>query len=346
MTPMNNIFKQFVALATSSKADSFGRAVVRLTAYYTVGVFFILSVFSVLVYNLVVTDLENNLHENTEGVVSILEFRDEPLLHEVTENLFNILLFSDLILLILTIGVSYTLARKTLMPLRDAYQKQKKFVADAAHELRTPLAVLKAGSELLLQHDRGVMEYKKFIGESKEETDRLITLSNDLLFLVQNKEGQVDSSFSLVSFSDVCVTQCKNIEAYAEQHVVSLDTHIEEGVMLQGRGSDLSRLILNLIKNAIDYNKPQGTVALTLIKDDSQVLLRVEDTGIGMHEKDVPHIFERFYKADSSRTQKPSGGSGLGLSIVKEIVIRHGGSIQVESILGKGTTFELRFPCV
>ena len=343
---MNNIFKQFVALATSSNADSFRRAVVRLTAYYTAGVFFILSVFSVLIYSLIVADLENNLYENTEEAVSILEIRDEPLLHEVTENLFNILLFSDLILLILTIGVSYALARKTLMPLRDAYQKQKKFVGDAAHELRTPLAVLKAGSELLLQHDRGEAEYKKFITESQEEIDRLIVLSNDLLFLAQGKEKRVESLSTPVSFSVVCTRQCGNIQAYAHQHDVSLDTHIEEGVMVRGSDSDLSRLILNLLKNAIDYNIPRGTVTLTLKKEDSQVLLRVEDTGIGMHEKDIPHIFERFYKADSSRTQKLTSGSGLGLSIVEEIVMRHGGTLKVESVLEKGTTFELHFPCV
>jgi signal transduction histidine kinase len=345
MIPMKNIFKQFGVLATSSKADNFEWAVIRLTMYYTVGVFFILCVFSVLVYSLVVTDLEDNLHENTDETVSILEIKNEPILHEITENLFNILIFSDIVLLFLTIGVSYVLARKTLMPLKEAYQKQKKFVADAAHELRTPLAVQKAGAELLLQHERSVAEYKKFIEESQEETDRLITLSNDLLFLVQHKE-QVQSSFEQFSLSQVCTTQSENIRSYALQNGVSLSMHIEEGIMMTGSRSDIARLILNLLKNAIDYNVPQGAVTLTLRKDNSLVVLSVTDTGIGIHEKNIPYIFERFYKADSSRTVKTVSGSGLGLSIVKEIVVRHGGLIKVESALGKGTTFELRFSCV
>lgn len=345
MIRMSNIFKQFEAWATHLKADNFGWAVMRLTLYYTTGVFLILGVFSILIYTLVTTNLETNLLERQEEDISILEIKDEPVLHEVTENLLDILLVSDSIVLIFTLGVSYVLARKTLAPLKEAYQKQKKFVADAAHELRTPLAVLKAGSELLMQHERSTAEYKKFIEESHEEIERLISLSNDLLFLAQHTEQKEDVG-ERFSFSDMCMSLCESMRPYSLLKGVSLHTHIDEEVSFEGNKNDLSQLILNLLKNAIDYNKPEGSVTCSLTKDHAEVLLTIEDTGIGISEDDLPHIFDRFYKADVSRTQKLASttGSGLGLSIVKEIVARLGGAIQVESVIGKGTIFTLRFP--
>lgn len=343
---MKNIFKPLEVLATNSKATNFNEAVIRLTAYYTAGVFLILIVFSFLVYGLFsagvgeqITEDRAELYEAGEETEDADEF-----FHEVTENLLNILLLSDAVLLLVTVLVSYILARKTLAPLAIAYQRQQRFVADVAHELRTPLAVMKAGSEVLLQHDRTQEQYKKFTAESQEEVDRLITLSNDLLFLIQNNAVGKES-FEKFSLSQVCETQSKNVVPYAELSSITLDSHIEKNVIVRGKKDDIARLLLNILKNAIDYNKPQGKVVVTLVKKQRQAILTVEDTGIGIAPHNLAHIFDRFYKADSSRTQKHTAGSGLGLSIAQEIATRHGGTIDVKSILGEGSTFVLSFPC-
>ncbi len=342
---MSNIFKRFAAWATRLKADNFGLAVVRLTAYYTAGVFCILVAFSALVYFLFSANIEATLEERNEQGEALIAFGDESPLHEVAENLLNILIFSDIVLLFLTVCVSYLLARKTLAPLLESYQKQKRFVADAAHEIRTPLSVLKAGSELLLRQERSVTEYKHFLVESQDEIDRLTTLSNDLLHLALSSETQVFNK-ERFSLSEICLMQCERIIPYASQNDVTVRRQISNDVTMEGIRDDIARLILNMLKNAIDYNTKGGVVTLTLARENSNIVLTIADTGIGIAAKDIPHIFDRFYKADTARVQKEVTGSGLGLSIVKEILARHNGKVEVQSILQKGTTFTFRFPAV
>lgn len=343
---MNTILKRFAALVTNSTATNFKGAVIRLTLYYTLGVFCILLVFSVAVYNLFSQSVERELgiEHGSDEYQEMLEMRNEPLLHEATENLYDILVVSDIVLLFITLIVSYLLARKTLAPLEESYQRQRQFVADAAHELRTPLSVLKAGGEVLLQGERSTPQYRQFITESQDEINRLITLSNDLLFLVRHAEGR-ERTTALFSFSEVCITQCERLVAYATQKGVTMSHQVDTEVTLVGNHDDMMRLVLNVLKNAVDYNTKGGTVTLSLKKTHNEAVLRVTDTGIGIAPKDIPHIFERFFKADVARTQSSAIGSGLGLAIVKEIADAHGGELYVTSTQGKGTTIELRVPC-
>ncbi len=340
---MNTIFKRFGELVTSLRANDFNGAVLRLTAYYTFSVFCILVTFSFLVYGLFLFGTEHEFLEQELLYTTEFEKEETAVFKEIQEDLFDVLVVSDLIFLFISIITAYVLARRTLAPLSVSYQLQRRFVADAAHELRTPLAVMKAGSELLLQQERGTDQYKKFIGESLEEVNRLIALSNDLLFLAQNKEVQKGNQAEF-SLSDVCMGQTTSILPYAEKKGISVSHTIAPAVLLNGRMSDMARLVLNLLKNAVDYNTRGGSVSVTLSKDGSQAVLVIQDTGIGMSEKDLSHIFDRFYKADSSRTQTNETGSGLGLSIVNEILLEHKGTVAVESKQGIGTTFTLRFP--
>ncbi|QQR64512.1 HAMP domain-containing histidine kinase [Candidatus Kaiserbacteria bacterium] len=343
---MNTILKRFAALVTNSTATNFKGAVIRLTAYYTLGVFCILVVFSVAVYILFSQGVERELEieHGSDEYKEMLEMRNEPLLHEVTENLFDILVVSDIVLLFMTLIVSYLLARKTLAPLAESYQRQKQFVADAAHELRTPLAVLKAGGEVLLQGERTTPQYRQFLMESQDEINRLITLSNDLLFLVRNTEGRVRTVAPFL-FNDVCIAQCERLVAYAAQKEVTVSHRVDTAVTLVGNQDDMTRLVLNVLKNAVDYNTRGGSVTLSLEKVHREAVLRITDTGIGIAEEDIPRIFERFFKVDVARTQKATTGSGLGLAIVKEIADAHGGTLRVTSIKSEGTTIELRVPC-
>ena len=340
---MNDIFKRFVARATHVRADSFNGAVIRLTAYYTIGVCVILMAFNVLVYTLLSADI-NSVFLGGDERGNLIDVQGESISHEIKENLIDVLVTTDGFLLIITVSIAYLLARRTLTPLAESYERQKRFISDAAHELRTPLSVMKAGTELILQGTRSESEYKTYVTELQEEVERIIQLSNDLLILAQH-EGGTTSSNTPFLFSSVCETACKDMSSYAVLKGVTLNTSIEPKVSLVGDENNMLRLVLNLLKNAIDYNRPQGTVTLTTSKGGGSVFLTVSDTGAGIDEIHLPHIFERFYKVDHARRQKDVVGSGLGLSIVKEICTHHGGTIEVTSTRAKGTTFSLRFPC-
>lgn len=337
---MKNIFKQSGVSDTNSKPNNFRAAVIRLTTYYSLGVFIILALFSMLVYGLFAESIDDDIRED-ESRIEI----EEAFHSEAKENLLNILLISDVVLILISILISYILSKKTLAPLEVAYRKQKRFVADAAHELRTPLAVMKAGSEVISQKERSVPEYRQFVMESKEEIERLIKLSNDLLFLAHSERITKDD-FAPLSFSEICKKQCESILPYAKLKQVEVDSDIIGGINIRGNKDDTTRLVLNLLKNAIDYNKAGGTVFVTLAKKEDKVLLSVKDTGIGISNNNLPFIFDRFYKADTSRMQSASSGSGLGLAIVKDIVTRHNGTIKVSSVVNQGSVFEVEIPFI
>lgn len=341
---MKNIFKQSGELATASSKSDFTRAVLLLTAYYTVGAFLILAVFNVIVYVLFAGSIRSEEFELSEHYPFEEERGEleEAHIEELQDDLASILLTSDAVIMILTLIVSYTLSRRTLMPLEDAYQKQARFIADAAHELRTPLAAMQAGSEVILRSDRTTGEYTQFLKENLEEVKRLTTLSNDLLFLARHNRPSA-GLVSRVHFSELCLKRVNAMEAYANTKGISIKSDIEDGLYVMGAGDDLVRLLDNLLKNAIDYNRPNGSVALLLQKKSGGIRLSVKDTGIGIGKNELPHIFERFYKASASRTQNASG-TGLGLAMVKEIVEANSGSVTVQSTLGEGTVFEVLLP--
>ncbi|MCX6754295.1 MAG: HAMP domain-containing sensor histidine kinase [Candidatus Nomurabacteria bacterium] len=342
---MKNIYKQFVESATLSSQSEFKKAVLLLTIYYALGVFVVLTIFNIIVYALFTNSISMNVIEKQEHskIQTNIRYLEENQIEEMQDNLLNILFISDGLILFITLIAAYLSSKRTLAPLETAYKKQARFVADAAHELRTPLAVMKAGSEVILRKDRDGNEYIKFIKESLDEVERLTTLSNNLLFLVNNKKKI--GVFSDISFSELCKKQIKNISAYAQTKDIEIKDQVNEDIYVSGNEDDLIRLFINLIKNAIDYNKKDGEVVVSLKKDNNKIILSIKDSGIGIKKEELSLIFERFYKADNSRTQN-SSGTGLGLSIVKEIVDEHRGAIKVTSDLEKGTIFKVIFPCI
>ncbi|QQR82835.1 HAMP domain-containing histidine kinase [Candidatus Campbellbacteria bacterium] len=347
---MKNIFRQSGVLDTHSTHNTFFKASVKLTAYYSAGVFLVLTLFSVFVYVLFIQNLS---FDTDDGGYVVVTERHRPANDEeinktvgARERLLSVLLMTDFVALLIIVIVSYLLSRATLRPIEESYMRQKRFVSDAAHELRTPLSVMKAGAEVLLDRKSTHEEYESFIVEALHEINYMSTMANNLLFLARRDTAQRTRPTETIDISTACEQHVSFMKSYATSRNVALTGACEASLQVRGRGVDVERLIMNLIKNAVDYNVSGGTVTVSLAKQGEKVVLEVLDTGIGIAPADIPHIFERFYKADTSRDATYTEGSGLGLSMVKEIVDEMDGTITVTSNVGKGTRVHVEIPMV
>ena len=246
--------------------------------------------------------------------------------------------------LAISVLLGWFLAGRTLTPIREAMDRQKQFITDAAHELSTPLSVMKAGLETIEAGGKqAVKDYRNLNKDLLQETNRLADLTSDLLFLSSSDSSTPAAVNGVVDISAVCASGAELLNSYAGQNSVHLTSTIQPGLQIAGDESQIKRLVLNLLKNAVDYNTKGGLAHLSLKTSDNEIILKITDTGIGMNEKDLPLVFDRFFKADSARERSRSG-NGLGLSIVKEIVALHNGQIKIESSLGEGTSVVAVFP--
>lgn len=219
--------------------------------------------------------------------------------------------------------------------LEESFLIQKSFAANAAHELKTPLAVIKSSLQVLEMAPRPEeSDYREFMADTGESLERIIQTVNGLLALANLEEVPLNETVELRPLLDQAV---RELSKSSEKGSVTLSVS-GQATAAQGNASLLYRAFYNLIENAIKYNRPGGAVTVTLEQDGNCVQIRVEDTGVGIPEEALPHIFEPFYRADPSRSQQISG-SGLGLAVVKMILERHGASIHVASKKDVGSLF-------
>jgi two-component system, OmpR family, sensor kinase len=236
----------------------------------------------------------------------------------------------------LSVTINDLLAR-----LETLFKAQRRFVADVSHELRTPLAAMQGNLEIL---DRGGLAHPDLAAEAvtdmRRETGRLIRMVNDLLLLAQS-DARVQLRSEPVELDTLLLEVFRELRPLAQG--VSLRIGAEDQVMIIGDRDRLKQALLNLGVNALQYTTPGGYVTLGLEQREGYACLSVADTGVGIAEDDLAHIFERFYRADQSRSRH-SGGAGLGLSIVKRVAEAHGGHATVASIAGRGSTFAIWLP--
>jgi signal transduction histidine kinase len=237
---------------------------------------------------------------------------------------------------------SLFLAGRALVPIRQAFARQRQFTADASHELRTPLALIRANAEMLYRHARGPDE--DLIGEIIRETDHLNRLVTDLLTLARADADSLKLETRSIDFRALVSTVHEDLHAIAESRGITTELSLNGPVTVQGDEGRLRQLLLILLDNALKYTDPGGRVDVTVEREDNRARLVVADTGIGIPAADQPHIFDRFYRVDRAREHE-SGGTGLGLAIARWIVIAHHGTIKVESESGKGARFQVDLPC-
>jgi len=230
---------------------------------------------------------------------------------------------------------------KTLDRLEQAFRSQEQFVLDAAHELRTPLSTLHAQVEILqAKQNKGEGVPEAILSAQGKNLVRMEAIVEDLLLLAKGKQQFPEEC---VDLSQLIGEICMDLQWLAEKHEVKLMYEAEEIQVIQANPMMNDRLIRNLIVNAIQYNKPKGVVKINLKPKPEALFLSIQDSGIGIAQEDLPHIFDRFYRVDPSRSRL-SGGTGLGLAIVQHIAELYKAEITVESEVAKGSCFIVSFP--
>lgn len=255
----------------------------------------------------------------------------------------EILFLLNIILIFLVPFVAWFFTLLTLAPVQEIHEQQKQFISDVSHELRTPLSVLGSEIEVALKKNRQATFYRQILTSNKQEADRLSALVENLLFLAREYEGQQVVRLEKVDITDLVGDIIASLKDKSEKRKITVHFGLaEEAIVVLGQLLMLRQLFFNIIDNAINYTPASGTVWISLKTYKQSAQIMVKDTGIGIAKKDQKRIFERFYRADPSRSQV--SGYGLGLAICQSIVKLHRGRITVHSRLGQGSTFTVLLP--
>ncbi|PMB08842.1 two-component sensor histidine kinase [Fischerella thermalis CCMEE 5282] len=235
------------------------------------------------------------------------------------------------------------LTRQAMQPIEESFERLKQFTADASHELRSPLMAIKSNAGVALKYPEGIRETdaEKFQAISSA-TNQMTRLTEDLLFLARY-DNIPNRSKETVNLSSILSNLVQLYQPQAVAKQISFKSQLSEKLYLLGDTNQITRLFTNLIQNAIHYTPSEGIVEITANRSAADIVVNVQDTGIGIAPKDLENIFERFWRADKSRSYN-SGGSGLGLAIAQAIAQNHGGLITVTSQLGIGSCFTVRLP--
>ena len=347
----------------------FRSARLKLTGWYLLIIMMISMVFSVMIYTAMAKELERGFRR------AEMRFRAEELgiplpqqlprywedispdlrkvdprfsfiedLEAAKKRIISGLLMVNGVILGLSAVAGYLLAGKTLRPIERAMDEQKRFVADASHEFRTPLTALKTSMEVALRDKKlSLLEAKKVIKSSLEDIDSLQLLSNNLLNLTNLQSNGQNLVFKDVDIARVFSNAHRKILPLAREKNIKVKAKVKKQ-KIQANRESLEEMMLIFLDNAVKYSLPKGKVMARAKIDKKHLILEIKDMGIGIAQKDLPHIFDRFYRVDRSRSKNNVQGFGLGLSLAKRIIEIHRGSVEVISRIGKGTTFIIKLP--
>lgn len=272
----------------------------------------------------------------------MIVFIDVTAQQGILTNLIYTFAVVGLIMLIVIYFLSRYFANRSIAPVREAFEKQKQFIGDASHELKTPLAIINTNADVLLANQEDtIANQAKWLHYIKSETERMTGLTNDLLYLTQMDDSRSTMIHAKFNMSDAVESIILPMEAVIFEKNISLDYNIEPNLSVHGNSEQIKQVILILLDNAVKYSGPKGSVNVTLQKQNNDVMLAVSNTGEGIAPEHLDRIFDRFYRTDSSRA-RTHGGHGLGLAIARSIVDQHKGEVYARSVVGEGATFYVR----
>ncbi len=269
---------------------------------------------------------------------------DDALISEEEQRFILFLASINIGVLVIAGGLGYFLAGRTLKPISDMVDEQHRFISDASHELRTPLTALKSTLEVNLRDPKlTIATAKTLMKDSISDVDKLQSLSDALLELAQYQTPTNVLQCTTLQLSAVVDRAVRNVAGLAKQKHIAID-HKTPATSIEANEHSLTDLLTILLDNAIKYSPAHSDISVSAKQSDGTVLIAVRDHGIGIPEKDLPHIFDRFYRADTARSKQTVDGYGLGLSIAKRIAELHAGSITATSEPKKGSTFTIKLP--
>ncbi|WP_002146798.1 sensor histidine kinase [Bacillus cereus] len=229
--------------------------------------------------------------------------------------------------------------------LETSFESEKQFTSDASHELRTPTSVIISQCEYALSQRHNPKEMEESLEVILRQSSKMSSLISQLLLLARVDQGKHDTfQFECINMSELTEIVVEELSLMVQEASIDITTNIEEDLFIKADQTLMMRLLMNLLTNAIAYGKANGIVNIQLFRDETNIIGKVSDNGIGISEQHIAKIWERFYRVDAARTSSNIGNTGLGLSMVKWIVELHGGEITVESELGEGSTFTFKLP--
>lgn len=328
----------------------FRSARLKLTCWYVLFVMLVSAVFSFAIYTAITGELERGFRR---AEMRLQWFSEIPrqvnprLLEDLAEARTRVavnLIVIDSLIISLSAVAGYFLAGRTLTPIQTALEEQKRFVADASHEFRTPLTSLKTSIEVALRQKRlNAGEARSILKSNLEDVTGLSSLTDHLLSLARYQRGNGSLRFQPVIISQVIDSAYRKILPLAEKKQVKIILNPAD-VEIQANQPGLEEMLLIFLDNAVKYTPKGGRVTISAHPDNRHLIMTIEDTGIGISADDIPRIFDRFYRADRSRSKDDVPGFGLGLSLAKKIIDIHKGSVSVASTVGKRTVFTVRIP--
>jgi two-component system, OmpR family, sensor histidine kinase CiaH len=341
----------------------FKSARINLTAWYLFIIMLISVAFSVVIYEALTSEI-NRIDRiqrlriehrilNPDSVIipppspdiSIQRMYLDPDIISETKN--RILIYLGIINLAIlgsTAIAGYFLAGKTLQPIKEMVDEQNRFITDASHELRTPLTSLKSEIEVNLRDKKlSLTDAKKLLESNLEEVNNLQILSDDLIKLTQYQKGDNGLTVEKISMKSIIEESIKKVVNLAKSKKIVITNNIGDQSVEVCKPL-LIELFVIFLDNAIKYSPKESNIIISTEKTDGHITVNISDEGMGINDDDIPLLFNRFYRSDTSRTKTDVPGYGLGLSIAKQIVDKHNGIIRVKSKLDKGTTFSVELP--
>ena len=346
----------------------FESARLKLTVWYLLIIMLISAVFSLIIYQGVTMELRRGVyHEEIRkkaeelniklpGKISSREMLKPELnnltprkfLQEELEDAKNrvkiFLLFINYGIFVFSAGAGYFLAGRTLQPIEESMEREKRFIADASHELRTPLTSLMTTVEVALRDKKINLKKAIIVLKSNlEDVQSLRSLTDDLLYLTRFQNSSHSMEMSSVNLTYLIKKTSKQILPLVEKDKLKLTLNLNK-CSIRGNSESLVNLMLIFLDNAVKYSDTGDKIVVRLFPEGKSAIIEIQDEGVGIKEKDLPHIFDRFFRADDSRSKTKTHGYGLGLSLAQKIVKAHKGLIKVKSRFGKGTVFTVQIP--
>lgn len=328
----------------------FESATLKLTGWYLLILMSISLLFSVIIYQVASSEINSQWKVLQQGIMreenfltpSQFDFRTlrSVQTHEAEVSLFFGLFYTNLVVLALGGMGSYILARRTLEPIEQAHEAQSRFTSDASHELRTPLAVMKTELEVALRDQHlSNEEMRELLASNLEEVNKLSRLSQTLLHLSRMNHDAIKKK--RIAIDDLAESVAARLNKTSRRIVVVPHS---KTLYAYANPESIEELLTILLDNALKYSPENSPVEVALSRRNKRAQITVTNAGEGIDPKDLPHIFDRFYRADSSRTSGAKSGYGLGLSLAKKIVELHHGDLSVTSAKNQDTTFMVSLP--